>query len=179
MLLLRIGAAAAFVITLIGGATLLAARLSDGPIGPIAGGPFDSGEPYRGSEPDWRHLADRDTVEFQLVDPARSRTTWILVQDGRLFIPCGYMNTEWGRIWKRWPVEAEVDGRALLRVDGTLYRRQLRRVRSGPLLEPLVEELNRKYAVGATADAVASGSLWLFELAPASESAGLAQPLRG
>lgn len=148
------------------GAVLLVARLSDGPLGPVAGGPFKSGENYAGAEPDWEFLTDRDTVEFQLLDPARSRTTWILVRDGRIFIPCGYMNTDWGKLWKQWPVEAERDGRALLRVDGVLYPRQLERITSGPLVEPLAADIARKYHVPATAEAVTSGSLWLFELTP-------------
>ena len=48
-----------------------------------------------------------DTVEFQLLEPDRSRTTWILVHDGKIYIPCGYLNSAVGRIWKKWPIEAE------------------------------------------------------------------------
>lgn len=144
----------------------VAARYSDGPLGPFAGGPFTSGAVHSGPEPDWRFLADRETVEFQLLEPARSRTTWILVYDDRVFIPCGYMNSEWGRLWKQWPIEAEQDGRAILRVDGTLYPRQLVRVQDSVLVEPLVAELGRKYEVPASPEAVASGDLWLFELTP-------------
>ncbi len=154
------------VLAILGGGVALAARFSDGPLGPVAGGPFSSGQPYAGPEPDWQFLKDRPTVEFQLLDPARSRTTWILVHDGRIFIPCGYMNSKLGRLWKQWPVEAERDGRALLRVDGAVYPRRLMRVKDGPLVAPLVAEINRKYKVGASADAVASDGLWLFEMAP-------------
>ena len=89
-----------------------------------------------------------------------------MVHDGRLFIPCGYMNSTLGRLWKQWPLEAEQDGRALLRVDGTLYPVRLDRIESGPEVAPLVAELNRKYGAGATVDAVESGALWLFELQP-------------
>jgi hypothetical protein len=163
---LRILSGLVVVIALIVAGVTVAARFSDGPLGMIAGGSLRSGELHSGAEPDWQFVRDVQTVEFQLLEPARSRTTWILEHDGRIFIPCGYMNTDWGRIWKQWPLEAEQNGGALLRVDGTLYPRQLVRIEQGPALEPLVRELNRKYGVGATVDAVTSGALWLFELAP-------------
>ena len=42
------------------------------------------------------------------------------------------------------------------------------RVEAGPLLAPLLAELSRKYNGGSEipTEAVTSGSLWLFELAP-------------
>ncbi|MEZ5557881.1 MAG: hypothetical protein R3E86_04960 [Pseudomonadales bacterium] len=147
-------------------AVLMGARFADGPLGLIAGGPFRSGTLVSGPEPDWRFARDLNTVAFQLLDPARSRTTWIMEYDGRIYIPCGYMDTAWGRLWKHWPIEAERDGRAILRIDGKLYERRLQRLRSGPALEPVLAELNRKYAAGATPATVARDSLWLFEMAP-------------
>ena len=74
-----------------------AARFHDGPfeggLAIVAAGSFDSGELHTGlEEPDWGFLRDYSTVEFQLLDPARSRTTWIMEYDGRIFIPSGYMN---------------------------------------------------------------------------------------
>jgi hypothetical protein len=150
---------------LVGGVTL-AARFSDGPMGPFAGGPFTSGDVHAGAEPDWGFVTDVETVELQLLDPDRSRTTWILEHDGRIFIPCGYMDSTWGRLWKQWPIEAERDGRAVLRVDGTLYPRQLVRVHDGVLAGPVLAELTRKYGVAAPPAAVNTGALWLFELAP-------------
>ena len=78
------------------------------------------------------------------------------------------MNEFIGKIWKHWPKEAEVDGRAILRVDGKLYERQLVRVQQGDILPPVLAELSRKYAGGATIplEEVTSGNLWLFELQP-------------
>ncbi len=147
---------------------LIGARFADGPVAIIAGGPFTSGELVTGPEPDWSFVRDIQEVEFQLVDPPRSRTTWILEHEGRIYIPCGYMTTTWGKIWKQWPIEALEDGRAILRIDDRLYERQLVRIEDGPLLAPLTAELSRKYAGGARIgpEAVTSGSLWLFELAP-------------
>lgn len=149
---------------------LIGARFADGPIAIIAGGPFTSGELVSGPEPDWSFVRDIQEVEFQLVDPARSRTTWILEHEGKIYIPCGYMTTAWGKIWKQWPLEALKDGRSILRIDDKLYERELVRIEEGPLLEPLTAELSRKYAGGADIGpvAVTSGYLWLFELAPRS-----------
>jgi hypothetical protein len=155
------------IVVVIGGLTI-AARFSDGPLAIMAGGPFTSGERHEGPEPDWQSLVDAETVEFQSLEPARSRTTWIAVHDGRLFIPSGYMTTWWGKIWKQWPIEAERYGRIILRANGKLYDRQLVRVDSGPDLEPVLAELGRKYGGGAPfpLEAVTSGYLWIFELAP-------------
>jgi hypothetical protein len=163
-----IGLVALLTLIAVGG-LMLASRFFDGPTGMVAGGPFRSGDFHLGPDPDWRFVNDLQTVEFQLLKPPRSRTTWILEHDGRLFIPSGYMNSGFGRLWKQWPPEAERDGRAILRVGGVMmYPRQMRRVRTDDddLIESLVAELNRKYGAGATAEAVQSGALWLFELQP-------------
>jgi hypothetical protein len=144
------------------------ARFHDGPVAIFAGGPFASGELVVGSEPDWSFVRDVREVEFQLLDPPRSRTTWILDHAGKAYIPCGYMTTWWGRLWKRWPHEAARDPRVLLRIDGKLYERRLVRIEDGPAVAPLLAELGRKYAGGRAIpiDLVSSGHLWLFELAP-------------
>jgi hypothetical protein len=148
----------------------IGARFHDGPIAIFAGGPFESGEPVTGPEPDWSFVREVREVEFQLLDPPRSRTTWILDHAGKAYIPCGYMTTWWGRLWKRWPHEAARDPRILLRIDGELYERRLVRIESGPVLEPLLAELSRKYLDGSPVpmEAVTSGYLWLYELAPRS-----------
>ena len=143
----------------------LATRFTDGPMGLVSGGAFSSGEVVS-TEPDWRFIKDYDTVEFQLLEPARSRTTWIVEHEGRIFIPSGYMLSTVGKIWKQWPRRAQKDGRAILRVDGKLYPRQLVRITDGPELPAVLAELSRKYANNmpiSTAE-VESGSLWIFEL---------------
>jgi hypothetical protein len=140
-------------------------RFTDGPMGIITGGAFSSGEVVS-SNPDWRYVKDYDIVEFQLLDPARSRTTWIVEHDGRIFIPSGYMLSTVGKIWKQWPLQAEKDGRAILRVDAKLYPRQLVRIKDDPVLPAVLAELSRKYANGAQipVSEVSRGSLWIFEL---------------
>jgi hypothetical protein len=149
-----------------------AARLHDGPLDGaleiVAAGPFESGELHTGPEPDWSFLRDYATVQFQLLDPPRSRTTWIAEHQGRIFIVSGYMNTWYGKLWKHWPREAEADGRAILRVDGTLYERQMVRIREGDIVAPVLAELGRKYAGGVAipVEEVTSGNIWMFELRP-------------
>ena len=147
---------------------LVVARFSDGPLAIVAGGPFTTGELVVGPEPDWSFIQDVGEVQFQSLEPARSRTTWVLEHEGKIYIPCGYMTTTWGKIWKQWPIEAEKDGRVILRIDGKLYERQLVRVKEGPVLAPLLAQLAEKYAGGNAIplDAVSSGYLWIFELAP-------------
>ena len=150
-----------------------AARFHDGPfdggLAIVAGGAFVEGELQDNStEPDWTFLTDYTTIEFQLLDPARSRTTWIMEHEGRIFIPSGYMNSVTGKLWKHWPIEAEEDGRALLRVDGKIYERQLIRIQEGDIVPPILAEIGRKYGGGQAAPMamVTSGDLWLFELEP-------------
>ena len=147
---------------------LVGARFADGPIAIIAGGPFASGELVSGPEPNWSFVSSVREVEFQLLNPARSRTTWILYHEGKPYIPCGYMTTWWGKIWKQWPHEAEKDPRILLRNGDDLYERELGRNQEGPIVAPLLTELSRKYAGGREIpmESVTSGYLWLYELAP-------------
>lgn len=149
---------------------LVVARFSDGPLAIVAGGPFESGELVTGAEPDWSFVRDIGEVEFQLLEPARSRTTWVLAHEGKAYIPCGYMTTWWGQIWKQWPIEAEKDPRILLRIGDDLYERKLVRIEEGPVVPALLAELSRKYAGGGEIplEAVTSGYLWLYELAPRS-----------
>jgi hypothetical protein len=150
------------------GGLIVGARWADGPVAIVAGGPFTSGELVTGAEPDWSFVRDVQEVEFQLLEPPRSRTTWILDHEGKAYIPCGYMTTWWGKIWKQWPHEAEKDPRILLRIGGALYERRLVRIEEGPLVAPLLAQLSQKYTGGneIPMEAVTSGYLWLYELAP-------------
>ncbi len=165
--LLRVLGGIGLAVLVVIAGTLIGARFADGPWAIVAGGAFTSGEAYLGTEPDWSFVRDIQEIELQTVEPARSRTTWVVYHDGRAFIPCGYMDSTWGRIWKQWPIEAERDGRAIVRVDGTLYDRYLVRVRDNGTLMPVVAELLRKYA-GQDASGMTSvpEGLWVFELAP-------------
>ena len=141
-------------------------RLSDGSDFVFSGGPLVSGELHAGPEPDWSFTNDITTIELQLVDPPRSRTIWVGEHDGRLYVFSAYMRSAVGRIWKSWPRQAEQDGRAVLRIDGRRYERQLRRIESGPILEGITASIAEKYSYNISREIVENGDVWMFEAAP-------------
>ena len=92
-----LGGLIALIVLTVGG-IFTAARFSDGPMEGrleiVSAGPFTSGELQSGiEEPNWDFLKEYFTVEFQLLNPSRSRTTFVMEVDGRIFIPSGYMNS--------------------------------------------------------------------------------------
>ena len=139
---------------------------SDGPSAFFGGGPLVAGELVTGPEPDWSFVRDVGTIELELLEPPRSRLIWVVEYDGKLYVVSGYMGNAIGRLWKRWPVQAERDGRAVVRIEGKRYARTLVRIRSGAVLEGVSAELGRKYGFGGGPAAIESGNTWLFELAP-------------
>ena len=148
-------------------ALVIGARFGDGPIAIIPGGPLESGEAATGAEPDWTFARDIMEMEFQLVEPPRSRTIWLQVHDKRLYIVSAYMNSMLGQIWKQWPAQAAQDGRAVIRIDGKRYERQLVRILDDrPVLEAIAAEVNRKYGAALSADMAESGDVWFFALEP-------------
>ena len=94
-------------------------RFTDGPNRFFSGGPLVSGELHTGPEPAWSFTDDIQTIELQLLDPPRSRRIWISAHDGKIYVFSGFMSTAVGRLWKRWPVQAEQDGRL-----GAAHRRE-------------------------------------------------------
>ncbi len=148
------------------GTLAVASGSADPPSAFFGGGPLVDGELVTGPEPDWSFVGDVGVVDLQLVDPPRSRVVWIADHDGKLYVVSGYMGSFLGRLWKRWPVQAERDGRAVLRIEGKRYERTLVRIRTGAdVIEGVSAELSRKYG-GADPRSIESGDMWLFELAP-------------
>ncbi|MFK7863155.1 MAG: hypothetical protein AB8B95_02905 [Pseudohongiellaceae bacterium] len=151
---------------LITGLFLIAMRFSDGPLEIISGGPFKTGE-LTSAPASWSHLKERQTIEFQTLDPRTSRTVWVATHNGRLFIVSGYMNTNYAAVWKQWPHYLEDDNRIILRIDGKLYEQKLNRIMDDPAVIPVLNELSRKY-LGGTAitsnEQVAEGDTWMFEV---------------
>lgn len=147
-------------------------KFHDGPIEVFSGGPFKTGDIVQGPEPDWTQYADRATIQLQSVVPARSRTLWLVVIDDRIFIPSGFMNTRFGKIWKKWPVHAEQDGRAYMRIDDKIYPREMVRISADhELAEQVSEALTAKYPGDSmTIDKVRANDTWLFELTSRSEN---------
>ena len=141
-------------------------RFADGPNRVFSGGALVSGELHRGAEPDWAFANEIQTIELQLLDPVQSRRIWTASVDGKLYVWSGYMNSLVGKLWKSWPAQAERDGRALMRIDGVRYERQLVRVQSGDGLQALTALINEKYSSRTSPAAIDSGDAWLFEAAP-------------
>ena len=137
----------------------LVARLSDGPIGPFPGGPLVAGDLVAGPEPDWTFAAERSDIEIE-VNPEnpRSRTVWLIVDQGELFVPAGFASS------KTWPSEAAADGRVVVRVAGKRYARQATRVTDAARLEALRAGLGRKYGMTPRADG--SDDTWFFHMGP-------------
>ena len=141
-------------------------RFTDGPNRVFSGGPLESGELHTGSEPDWSFVSEISTVEMQLLEPPRSRRIWTAEFDGKLYVWSGYMATAVGQLWKRWPVQAERDGRAVMRIDGKRYERQLVRIESGEILDGITTAIRKKYPSQTTRATVEAGDTWIFEAAP-------------
>jgi hypothetical protein len=136
------------------------ARLLDGPLGPIPGGPLASGEIVAKPVVDWSFARDVEEVELQLASQRRSRITWILVHEGVAYVPCS-LGFPPG---KRWHREAVSDGRAILRIASRRYPVTLEKLDDAEQarLEPkLLAEVARKYPRRPPADA----GVWIFRVA--------------
>ena len=92
-----------------------------------------------------------------LPDNDRSRTTWILVDQGTAFIPCtlGFPPR------KNWHNIAVGDGRAVVRIEGKRYPVYLTRVEDSAMQETLAKASSAKYPPAPGSDV---GS-WYFKLA--------------
>ena len=155
--------ALALLLVLVG----VAARFGDGPTAIFPGGPLEAGELYSGPEPDWSFARDHAEMEFQLVEPPTSRTIWLQVVDGKLYAVSGYMNTPLGKLWKQWPLQAEEDPRAVIRIDGKRYERRVVRLGPGhPALEGIASEVERKYGAPLRAEMAATGDAWFYAFEP-------------
>jgi len=141
-------------------------RFADGPNQVFSGGPLEAGELHTGPDPDWSVVSDVVTIEMQLLDPPRSRRIWTAEFDGKLYVWSGYMSTVVGRLWKHWPIQAERDGRAVIRIDGVRYERQLVRITSGDALDGITAAITSKYPSLTTRAGVEAGDVWLFEARP-------------
>ncbi len=176
-------------------ATLGGCSFFDGPTGPFPGGRLRTGELVSEPDVDWA-LATRDVeplfIELQLVEPPRSRTTGAMVYEGQLYVPCdlGFL---WRRapaparwvlhliyVFKRWHEDASEDGRVVVRIRDTRYRRQAVRVTDPELVAKLrtrVEEEAEKM-LGAPLGEVPTddpNDIWFFRLDPRPALSDLSQ----
>jgi hypothetical protein len=147
-----LGALAVLVVVVFYGA-----RLHDGPLGPIPGGPLASGDVVREPIADWAFATDVGEIELQLDSQQQSRTVWFFVLDGKGYVPCNLRS----QIWHR---QALVNGAAKLRMDGKLYPVMLSKLGDAVALqmgERVRAELERKYGALPSSDA----GVWLFQVA--------------
>ncbi|MDA1369667.1 MAG: hypothetical protein O2971_02755 [Proteobacteria bacterium] len=141
-------------------------RFADGPNRVFSGGPLIAGEIHTGEDPDWSFVNTIPTIEMQLLEPSTSRRIWTVEHEDKLYVWSGYMNSMVGRLWKRWPVQAERNGRAILRINGTRYERELIRIQAGDELDGITAAITNKYPSQTTRATVEQGGVWLFEAAP-------------
>jgi hypothetical protein len=137
------------------------ARFLDGPLGPIPGGALVSGVLVSEPVADWSFAKDVPEIALQLASQSQSRTTWILVSDGKAYIPA---STEYppGKTWHRKALE---DGRATLRIDGKLYPVTLAKVEDPLSVATVRDVASRKYPSRPPGDA------WLFQVTSRSGGA--------
>lgn len=153
--LLRIAVAIVALAVLV----FLGARLHDGPLGPIPGGPLASGVEVAEPVADWSFVTDVGEVELQLVSQDRSRITWILFHEGQAYVPCS-LGFPPGKSWYK---QAAVDGRAVLRILGRRYPVTLTKVddATADQLTPAIRaEVERKYGRTPPSNA----GVWLFRV---------------
>jgi hypothetical protein len=142
------------------GAVVLVARCSDGPLGPLPGGPFSSGPFVTQPVTDWTFAAGVEEIEMQLDAQTRSRTTWVLVDEGRAYIPAA-AGFPPGKTWHRVALE---DGRAVLRIDGRRYPVQLTKVDDAAVQAAVRKVAEAKYPSRP------AGEIWLFSVESRSVS---------
>ena len=136
-----------------------AARFGDGPTFVFPGGPLESGELVGEPVADWSFAADVGEVELQLLEPPRSRITWIVVHEGAAYIPCGFIAVPG---FKRWPHQAMRDGRAVVRIRGRRYPVDLVRVTEAQTYAVVLKRNAEKYGYGS-GEPDPAGS-WIFRM---------------
>lgn len=146
---LRILALGVVVLVVLGAALVFGARFHDGPVAILPGGPLTSGDFVEAPVGDWGFATDLAEIELQLESQSTSRTTWILVRDGVAYIPCSLSFPP----GKNWYLEAQRDGRAILRIEGRRYRVELAKDDDPTLAGFAGPEVERKYGGAPSTDA--------------------------
>lgn len=154
MLLLRWLIRITAALALLAGAVVLGARYSDGPLGPLPGGTLASGPFVTQPVGDWAFATDVEEIEMQLDAQTTSRTTWVIVNEGKAYIPAAAAFPP-GKTWHRVALE---DGRAVLRIDGKRYPVQLARVDDTAVQAAVRKVAEAKYPSRP------AGEIWLFSV---------------
>ena len=145
---IRIVVALAIVVVLV----FVAARLHDGPLGPIPGGALAKGPLVAEPVGDWSFAAGVEEIELQLTSQSKSRTTWIIVHDGKAYIPAA-VEFPPGKTWHR---AALADGRATLRIAGKRYPVTLAKVDDAAIVSAVRDVAFKQYPKRP------GGEVWLF-----------------
>ena len=138
----------------------LGARFADGPIAVVPGGALRSGDWVETPVSDWGFARDENTIELQLESQDTSRTVWILVHEGRAFIPAS-LSFPPGKTWHR---KALSDGSSILRIGGRRYRVTLEKSEEQAVFPALVSEVGRKYGAGPPGSDAENPQVWFFEV---------------
>jgi len=142
-------------------------RFHDGPLGPIPGGPFHQAA----SDPtrlDPASVSSLKTVEIEVGEAQPlSRTTWVLVNDGVIYIPAGMAAR------KQWPKQAEAAGRLRLRVGDQVFALKATRVTDPGTIQALRKSVDEKYGTHAQQGGAMAEGTWFFRLEPPNASSGM------
>lgn len=155
---------------------------SDGPIEPMQGGPFQTGEIVNTLVEDWSFGA-ANPVAFELEGFGTSRMAGYIMHEGEAYMTCdlGYI---WNRFepsmqklilrtlytFKHWHTDAVEDGRIRLRIDGKIYKANLEKVVDSNLnqqLRALLEDQAREYLSPMELPAgspEAPNDVWFFKM---------------
>jgi hypothetical protein len=178
---------AVIAIALAAAGLYLAHKVSDGPMGPISGGPLRSGPIVTDPNVDWAAaLAGGQPgqgIELELVATGESRTVGAFAHDGALYVPC-----DLGFLWRRtpnagmrfmggviysvkhWHEDAARDGRVVLRIAGKRYERQAVRVTDPELLAALrthtEEGVQRFFGASLLPGPADPDAIWFFRMDP-------------
>jgi hypothetical protein len=178
------------------GSLMVAKRMSDGPLtamipgGALRAGTLAPGADLAAALSDCVEAAcpTMNPIELELVGPATSRYTGIMVHDDQVYIPCdlGYM---WGRfagtqrtvlhliyVFKHWHEDAQRGGRVVIRVNGKRYEGQAVRVTDPTLdaaLRSQLEDMARQWVAPnalAAAPTEPPNDIWFFRIDPRGDA---------
>lgn len=160
-------------------------RHSDGPRGPLPGGPLKTGELIDPLPTDWRTVGEATFAEIESVATGRSRMTGLTQNNGTLYLPCD-LGFIWQRVsppakwlmalvWllKQWHHDVVRDDRVVIRVRGKRYSLRAVRVEEGAefeILKSKVDEAAQKLLGTRLApreeNGGQDGEIWFFRLEP-------------
>ncbi len=145
------------LVPLLGLAHVLAgARFSDGPFGPVPGGPL-AGPVATEPHPDWSKARTARYAELEVLpDRPRSLETLVLARDGVLYVAANMPRS------KRWPGQVLAEPRVRIRVGDRVYERSALRVEGAAHRAALLASMNEKYGF----DVSLGGEIWFFALEP-------------